>query len=112
MIWTIKTAENQNFVCVHLFSWDSILANWTVDEMFSVLQNGSKFVKISWNVVNINEIKFVEPYNPNDIEIFIATQTDSKIKNDLQKIMKERDEKNLKTNGVEHLRSIYETRNQ
>ena len=62
--------------------------------------------------MNVNEIKFVEPYVPNDIEIFIATQTDPEVKKQLQQIMKERQEKNLKTNGVDHLRNIYETRNQ
>jgi hypothetical protein len=60
--------------------------------------------------VNINEIKFVEPYFPNDIEIFIATQNDPNVKKELQQIFKERQEKNLKTNGVVHLREIYQTR--
>ena len=110
MDWTIKPAENGNFICVHLFSWDVLLFEWNIDKIFSVLQNGSKFVKISWNVVNINEIKFVEPYIPNDIEIFIATQNDPHVKKELKKIYDERNAKWLKTAWTEHLRKIYTTR--
>lgn len=110
MLWTIKPAQNQEFVCVHLFSGDVLLWNGNIDQINLVLQQATKFVKISWNVVNINEIKFVEPYSPTDIEVFIATQTDPIVKKELQQIMKERQEKNLKTNGVDHLRWIYETR--
>lgn len=110
MLWTIKPTNNQQFVCIHMFSWNVLLWEWSIDQINSVLQHASKFVKISWNIVNVNEINFIEPYKPTDIEIFIATQTDPQVKQELQKIIKEREEKNLKTNGVEHLREIYETR--
>ena len=110
MLWTIAVSEKKDFVCVHLFSWEILIAVWTVDEMNAVLQKAWKFVKISWNIVAVSWINFVEPYNPDEIEIFIATQNDPKIKQELQKIKEERDEKNLKTNGAWHLREIYEAR--
>ena len=110
MIWTIKLSENPQFVCIHLFSGDVLLATWTIDQMNAVLQQSTKFVKIAWTIVNINEIKFVEPYDPNEIEIFIWTQTDPQIKKDLQKIYDERKSKNLETNWSKHLREIYQTR--
>ena len=87
-----------------------MLANWTIDELNLYLQKSTKFVKISWTIININEIKFVEPYKPNDIEMFIATQNDPSVQKELQKIYSERNAKDLKTDWPKHLRSIYETR--
>lgn len=108
MLWTIVVSDKKDFVCVHLFSGETLLANWTVDELYMYLQWSTKFVKIAWTIVNINEIKFIEPYNPDEIEIFIATQNDPRVKKELQQIIKERQEKNLKTNNVAHLWDIYE----
>ena len=110
MLWTIKKFENQKFVCVRLFSWEILLTDQSIERIFDALQSGSKFVKISWNVVNVNEIKLVEPYQPTDVEIFIATQSDWTIKKELQKIYDERNSKWLKTKWPDHLRSIYQNR--
>lgn len=107
MLWTIKPAENQNFVCVHLFSWDNILANGTVDEMLLYIEKAKTFLKISWIIVNVKEIKFVEPYIPDDIEMFIASQTDPGIKDALERIITVRDAQGKTTNWPQHLRQIY-----
>lgn len=75
--------------------------------MLWYIEKAKTFLKISWIIVNVKEINFVEPYIPGDIEMFIASQTDPGIKDQLERIITVRNAQNKTTRWPEHLRQIY-----
>jgi len=55
------------------------------------------------------EVQTFEEFEPTDIDCFIYSQPKA-IRRELEKIMEERKNKNLKTNWTKHLWNIYENR--
>ena len=61
-------------------------------------------------LINSNSISTVELYEPDKVEDFIFSITDRTMKDRLLEIRKERKEKNLPLNSVQHLMQIYTDR--
>lgn len=61
-------------------------------------------------LINSSSISTVEIYEPDKIEDFILSITDTRIRSKLLQIRRERKEKNLSLNSVQHLMQIYTDR--
>lgn len=81
-----------------------------MQEVSHLLSDKTKdFVIIDWVWFNRFEVKEFYPYTPNSIDLFILSK-DKDTQKKLRWILREREEKWLKTNGTAHLWSIYESR--
>lgn len=99
----------KDIVIIRLKNWKSIFTGGTVEQVAQLLESRS-FVVIDWFGFNKFEVETFEKYNPNDVEMYILSQTDKEVQKKLWEIYNERTSKNLKINWVNHLMQIYEDR--
>ena len=92
-----------------LIGWKEFITDTPKDLLYKAIETG-KIIKIDWKMINTASISYVEPFLANEIDQFVISITDLQVKERLQGIIKERKEKNLTINGLEHLLSIYISR--
>lgn len=101
--------ERKPAVKITLISGREIIANVDLNLVEKAIEF-SKMLKIDWMLINSSSISTVELYEPDKIEDFIFSITDGILKARLIQIRKERKEKNLSLNSVQHLMQIYTDR--
>ena len=99
----------KDIVIIRLKNWKPIFTSGTVEQVALLLESKS-FVVIDWFGFNRFEVETFEKYDPDDVEMYILSQTDKTIQKKLRDIYNERKEKNLKINWVNHLIQIYKDR--
>ena len=101
--------ERKPAVKITLISGREIIANVNLNLVEKAMEF-SKMLKVDWMLINSSSISTVEIYEPDKIEDFIFSITDRMVKGRLLQIRKERKEKNLPLNSVQHLMQIYTDR--
>jgi len=101
--------ERKPAVKITLISGREIIANVNLNLVEKAIEF-SKMLKIDWMLINSSSISTVEIYEPDKVEDFIFSITDLKIRSKLLQIRKERKDKNLPLNSVQHLMQIYTNR--
>ncbi len=101
--------ERKPSVKIILISGREIIANVDLNTIEKAIEF-SKMLKINWMLINSNSISTVELYEPDKIEDFIFSITDTIIRSRLLQIRKERKDKNLSLNSIQHLMQIYTDR--
>lgn len=108
---TTAIKQYQKLTMIKLRSWKTLRTTASLEEVQKILSNkATDFVVIDWVGFNrLTEVTEFFEFAPDDIECFILSQT-KEIQDKLRAILKEREDKSLKTNGISHLREIYENR--
>lgn len=101
--------ERKPAVKITLISGREIIANVNLNLVEKAIEF-SKMLKVDWMLINSSSISTVEIYEPDKIEDFILSITDTRIRSKLLQIRRERKEKNLSLNSVQHLMQIYTDR--
>jgi hypothetical protein len=102
----IKTYKK--LTAIKLKDWRLITTEVGIWDIAKLL-NENDFITI-WSIWFWKyEVKTFEEFEPTDIDCFIYSQPKD-ISRELEKIMEERKNKNLKTNWTKHLWNIYENR--
>lgn len=101
--------ERKPAVKITLISGREIIANVDLNIVEKAIEF-SKMLKIDWMLINSSSISTVELYEPDKVEDFIFSITDLKVRSKLLQIRKERKEKGLSLNSVQHLMQIYTDR--
>ena len=99
-----------SFVIIKRKDGEEFIMRGSIDEWLKLVNNGPQFISIGWGVVNKFEIFTIDPYIPSEIDGYIAWITDKVVRDRLKEIVKERKDKWLKMNGVQHLIQIYTDR--
>lgn len=99
-----------DYVIIKTKSWDKYVMSWTIEDWNKLLNWTSSFIRLWTWLVNKFEIVSIDKYELNDVDMYVAGIEDSEIKNKLKEIIKERESKWLKINGVRHLTAIYNER--
>lgn len=94
---------------IRTYQGDMIITEKKLDEIYWALNTWVKFMKIGWKIINTSDIRSVEKYLADDMEMYILSQEDPK-KQRLLEILQERKNSNFKTKGIEHLEQIYQDR--
>lgn len=96
---------------IKLKSWRLLRTPASIQEVQKILNNKETnyIVVDSVGFNRLTEVSEFYEINPDDIECFILSQ-EPEVKERLRAILKEREEKNHKTNGINHLWNIYEER--
>ena len=92
-----------------LIGWKEFITDTPKDMLYKAIE-AWKIIKIDGRMINTASISYVEPFVANEIDQFVYSITDLQVRERLQAILKERKDKNLTTNGIEHLLSIYISR--
>ena len=107
-MWELK--EYKKISVITLSNGNELMTDKSPEEILKVVNSGVKFVNIGGKVVNVNAIWTIDPKQADDINMFILGITDTIVRDRLNDIKKERENKWLKLNGVQHLIQIYEDR--
>lgn len=105
----MQIKEFKSLTTIELKSWRRIFTEASMEEVGSLLSSKS-FAVVNGIGFNVYEVREFYEYNPNDIEVFIYQITDKIKQERFEKIYREREEKNLKTNWTKHLVDIYVSR--
>lgn len=98
----------EELVSIKLKDWRVITTEATLKQVADLLNN-NEFITIGDVWFSKYEVRTFETFNPTEIDCFIYSQPKA-IRRELEKIMEERKNKNLKTNWTKHLWNIYENR--
>ena len=101
--------EYKELTKIVLIGWKEFITDTPKEMLYKAIEVG-KMIKVDGKMINTASISYVEPFMANEIEQFVCSITDLQVKERLQGIIKERKEKNLTINGLEHLLSIYISR--
>ena len=99
-----------DFVIIKTKSWDKYVMSWTIDERNKLSNWTSSFIRLWTWLVNKFEIVSIDKYDLSDVDMYVAGIEDEDIRKKLKEIIKERESKWLKINGVRHLIDIYNER--
>ena len=99
-----------DYVMIKTKSWDKYVMTWTIDDWNKLLNWVSSFIRLWTWLVNKFEIVSIDKYELSDVDMYVAGIEDVEIRNRLKEIIKERESKWLKINGVRHLIDIYNER--
>lgn len=101
--------ERKPLVKVTLIGWREILTDVDLKKLEKAIEI-SKMVKINGILVNTSSISTLEPFEWDDMEVFILSISDPIVRSRLREILEERKSKHFLTNWVQHLISIYSDR--
>lgn len=103
--------QYQKLTMIRLKSWKILRTPATRDEVQAILNDDRKdYLVIDWVWFNRKtEVAEFFEFVPDDMECFILSQPKD-VQDKLRWILKDREEKWLKTNWTEHLRKIYESK--
>lgn len=82
----------------------------SLEVLEKMINDGPQMLRFWDELVNRYEIIWVKKQQINWLDAYIANITDTTVKQRMRDIIKERESKNLKTNGVNHLIQIYTDR--
>lgn len=102
--------KSVNYVMVKTKSWEKYIMSWTIEDWNKLLNWANSFIRLWTGLVNKFEIVSIDKYDLSDIDMYVAGIWDEEIKKRLKEIIKERESKWLKINGVKHLIDIYNER--
>ena len=105
-----ELAEYKKISIITLSNWNELMTDKSPEEILKVVNSGVKFVNIGGKVVNVNAIWTIDPKQADEISGFILGITDAIVRDRLNDIKKERENKWLKLNWVQHLLQIYKDR--
>lgn len=105
-----ELAEFKGISLIKLSDGSTVQIDKSPDEVLATMNSGVKFIKIAWRVINVNAIWTVDLVEATDIDLFLIWLTDDIVRSRMKKILLERKNKWLETNGVKHLVDIYESR--
>lgn len=107
-MWEIKPYQE---VCVITRKDGStIQTTATLDQLEKLINEWPQMLRFWDQLVNKYDIMLVEKQKLNELDAFIASIVDTEVKNRLRAIQKERKDKNLSINWIEHLLQIYISR--
>jgi hypothetical protein len=91
----MEIKKYQNLTIITLKSGKKLYTETPKVEVYKILNDTTKnYLMIDGVVFNrMTEVSEVDDYNPNDLESFIISQSDKKIREELESIKKERDAK-------------------
>lgn len=103
--------QYQKITMIKLKTWRLLRTTATKEEVQALLNNReADYLEIDGvGFSRLTGVAEFFEFVPDDIECFILSQ-EPEVKERLRWILKEREEKNHKTNGISHLREIYEKR--
>lgn len=99
-----------DYVMIITKSWEKYVMSWTIEDWNKLLNWSSSFIRLWTWLVNKFEIVSIDKYELSDVDMYVAGIEDVDIRNKLKEIIKERESKWLKINGVKHLIDIYNER--
>ena len=105
-----ELAEYKKISVITLSNWKELTTDKSPEDILKVVNSGVKFVNIGGKVVNVNAIWTIDPKQADDVDTFILGITDVIVRDRLNDIKKERENKKLNLNGVQHLLQIYKDR--
>ena len=105
-----ELAEFKKLSVITLSNGDELMTDKSPEEILKVVNSGVKFVNIGGKVVNVNAIWTINPKEWDEVSDFILGITDTIIRDRLNGIKKERDNRGLKLNWISHLIQIYTDR--
>ena len=102
--------EYQEMCIITRKNWDDIQTTATLEQLEQLINNWPQMIRFWDELVNKYEIIWVRKVVMWELDTYIASITDNDMKAKLRKIVKERKEKWLSINGVNHLMEIYQNR--
>ena len=108
-MWKLSD-KTVNYVLIKTKSWDKYVMSWTIEAWNRLLNWANSFIRLWTWLVNKFEIVSIDKYDLSDVDMYVAGIEDWEIKKRLKEIIKERESKWLKINGVKHLTDIYNER--
>lgn len=90
---------------VKLFDWTVIITTAKIDDLINACNSWQKFIKIWWQMVNVNQIASADTKKIWEVESYIL-----QLPKDVQKKIRERDEQKY-SRVWRHLESVQEIEN-
>ena len=90
---------------VKLFDWPVIITTANIDKLMEVCNSWQKFIKIWWQMVNVNQIASADTKKIWEVESYIL-----QLPRDIQMKIRERDKQKFERVG-RHLESVQEIEN-
>lgn len=102
--------EYQEMCIITRKNGDDIQTTATLEQLEQLINNWPQMIRFWDELVNKYEIIWVKKVVMWELDTYIASITDNDMKSKLRKIVKERKEKWLSINWVNHLMDIYQNR--
>ena len=105
-----ELAEYKKISVITLSNGSELMTDKSPEDILKVVNSGVKFVNIGGKVVNVNAIWTIDPKQADEVSTFILGITDTIVRDRLNDIKKERENKWLKLSWISHLLQIYKDR--